>query len=218
MTDVVRIGLVDGPLPADGAGLIDVANFSALARPESAGAHHAAAVAGTIRFHCQAARFANAVIFGDSLATSRDALVDAVTWLLSDPPDVLHCSFGLPTGDDDVAAVFADAVRLCPFVVATAPARGRLVYPAAFPGVIAVSGDARCGPDEWSWLNTGRVDFGAHVVAATDPRVRGASAAAAHITGLMCARLVASGAARDPRQTLRDLQTTAQWQGPERRL
>jgi len=216
----VIVGLVDGPLSAGAVSLVRVASFDGTADQAvdaSPGARHAAAIAASIVRHEASVAFANAAIFGERLTLAPAQLPTALAWLLERPPDVLHCSFGLATVDGELAAAFARAVAACRFVVAAAPARGRPVYPAALPGVLAVSGDARCGPDDWSWLNTAQVDFGAHVVAAHDPAVRGASAAAAHFTGLLCAKLSDAGAGASDAAVLEALRRDASWRGPERR-
>ncbi|MEZ5841930.1 MAG: hypothetical protein R3D02_16415 [Hyphomicrobiales bacterium] len=80
--------------------------------------------------------------------------------------------------------------------------------------MIAVQGDARCGPRELSYLATDRAGFGAHVVAVGNEVVRGSSAAAAHVTGKIAAMLAAGA---DIRDTLDTLRLTAAYVGPERR-
>lgn len=54
---------------------------------------------------------------------------------------------------------FGAGVLLC----ASSPARGGPVYPANYPGVIRVTGDARCAPGQWSWLGSRQADFGGYV-------------------------------------------------------
>src|SRR5690606_31825954 len=81
-------------------------------------------------------------------------------------------------------------------LVAAAPAAGAMTFPAAYPGVIRVTGDARLAPGELSFLGDSRAAFGA---AAGGPAPRphtpggGTSPAAAHSTGTL-ARVTAAGA------------------------
>lgn len=209
----VSIGLVDGPLDRESAAVTAVKWFRE-SEENAAARQHAGAIANAIRRHAPDAMFRNAVIFGGGLTTSRSAVVEALRWLRTEPPDIVHCSFGVPAGDEDLAGVVRELVDIGAVVVASAPARGAMVYPAGLPGVIAVQGDARCGPDDLSWLNIAQADFGAHVFCTPDSPVRGASAAAAHFTGHLAAAL-ASGVARDA--AIAQLRDAAAWNGPERR-
>jgi hypothetical protein len=97
-------------------------------------------------------------------------------------------------------------------VVASVPARGAMVYPGGYAGVIRVSGDARCAPGEISALGGDPADYGA-CPKDMDGRLGGASFAAAHVTGLLASRLSESD--QDPRDLLDRL---ARFQGRERRL
>ena len=57
------------------------------------------------------------------------------------------------------------------------------MFPAAYPGVISVQGDARCEAGAWSWLNLPTAEFGACPSLAKGSEVAGGSVAAAHFTG-----------------------------------
>ncbi len=213
MAQQVTVGLVDGALEADSPVLLSQHLFVETDE-EGHGKAHAAALAATIRYHASSVRFVNAVVFGSRLTCRRADVAAAVDHLLQDPPRILHCSFGLVEGDDALADAFARAVKACDVVVASMPARGSITFPAAFPGVIAVQGDARCGPGEISYLATDRADFGAHSRAVMDDKIRGSSAATAHISGRIAAMLAAGA---DIRDTLDTLRLTAAYTGPERR-
>jgi hypothetical protein len=54
-----------------------------------------------------------------------------------------------------LAAAVARAIASGCIIVASMPARGAVVYPAAYPGVIRATGDARCAPGELSCLGPG---------------------------------------------------------------
>jgi len=207
----ITVGLIDGPLEAaEGDDTRWFCDEEASA-PASA---HAAAIATAIRAHAPEVRFKNAVIFGPRLATGRAAVRAALAWFAEDPPEIIHCSFGLPGIDTALAEIVARLIDAGVAVVASAPARGQLVAPAALPGVLAVQGDARCGPDDLSCLDTDRADFGAHVIAPGVPPIHGASAAAAHVTGFLAAELARTEALDEAVSALR---LAAKWHGPERR-
>ncbi|MFR0692982.1 hypothetical protein ACLUTX_26560 [Enterobacterales bacterium AE_CKDN230030158-1A_HGKHYDSX7] len=72
-------------------------------------------------------------------------------------------------------------------VCASSPARGEPVFPASYPGVIRVTGDARCAEGEWSWLDSPQADFGAAV---TVGGRSGASLGCAAFSGHLAALLV----------------------------
>ena len=206
----VTVGLVDGPLDAS-----DCASqqWFCDGPADELAARHAGALRKAATSHAPDVCFKNAVIFGARLGTSRAAVIDALTWLTVEPPDIVHCSFGLPGIDGEIADRVAVLVEQGSVVVASAPARGVPVIPAALPGVIAVQGDARCGPVDLSWLATEQADFGAHVLIDGAPDVRGASAAAAHFTGHLAALLPKY----PPADALEQLKAVARWRGPEHR-
>ncbi|WP_446731499.1 subtilisin-like serine protease QhpE, partial [Pseudomonas soli] len=107
----------------------------------------------------------------------------------------------------------AEAVAAGVLLCASSPARGEPVYPASYPGVIRVTGDARCAAGQWSWLDTPQADFGAAVGAAG---VAGASLACAAFTGRVAALL-----REEPGMTrqalLHWLEQHAAFVGPERK-
>ncbi len=209
----VTIGLIDGPLDEDMPELIARHDFTE-AHDGSPAARHARALAATMLFHAPAARFVNGVVFSGALATGQAVIAAALDRFLAEPVDILHCSFGFAQAEPTLAELFAEAAgRMA--VVASAAARGALTVPARLNGIIAVQGDARCAPDQWSHLAIERAEFGAHANALGDPTVRGASAAAAHFSGLLAARMT-TGLSRDA--ALDDLRSKAHWFGPERRL
>ena len=97
---------------------------------------------------------------------------------------------------------------------ASSPAQGEPVYPASYPGVIRITGDARCAPGQWSWLNSPQADFGAHVAAANG--LAGSSVGCAALSGIIAGYLQSQpGANRDA--VLHWLRDSATFIGPERR-
>jgi hypothetical protein len=64
-------------------------------------------------------------------------------------------SLGLNTDRAVLAAAVTRAIASGCIIVASMPARGAVVYPAAYPDVIRATGDARCAPGELSYLGPG---------------------------------------------------------------
>ena len=106
----------------------------------------------------------------------------------------------------------ARGVLLC----ASSPAQGEGVYPASYPQVLRVTGDARCTQDQWSWLNTAQADFAACVRSNTAGQ-SGASLGCAALSGHLASQLLAQPQATNA-QLLEWLKTNAHYHGPERRV
>jgi len=88
------------------------------------------------------------------------------------------------------------------------------VYPASYPGVLRITGDARCAAGQWSWLDTAQADFGAAV--GEDAGSAGASLACAALSGQIAAYLHEHRRATRE-QVLAYLRENAAFIGPERR-
>ena len=196
MTRPVTIALIDGPLAPDHPALGRAEAFCT-PHPDAAlspAARHAGAMAAAILRGAADAVLLSHVIFPGALTTSAAAVSAALDRAARSEADIVHCSFGigrdLPQLARAVAAVLAAGKRL----VAAAPARGQAVYPALYSGVIAVQGDARCAPRDWSLLDLPHAAFGA-CPSGPDPAIRGASIAAAHFTGLLARHLPVGGEA-----------------------
>lgn len=93
-----------------------------------------------------------AQVFSAARTTTAATVASAIDWCLSERCSLLHLSLGLADDRPVLAAAVARAVAQGLPVVASLPARGGTVYPAAYPGVIRATGDARCAPGEVSWL------------------------------------------------------------------
>lgn len=160
------------------------------------------------------ARTCMAQVFGERWQTSPLQVAAALYWLAEQGVALINMSLGLrndrPVLREACALVQSAGVLLC----ASSPAQGAPVYPASYPGVIRITGDARCAPGQWSWLGSPQADFGAHVSAANG--VAGASMACAALSGIIAAHLREHpGAGREA--VLRWLHEGAAFTGPERR-
>ncbi|WP_428670616.1 hypothetical protein [Roseibium sp.] len=181
---MIRIGLIDGALPPDWP---ELSGQFWCCEPDGLplAQEHAIAMART--FEACAGQFAlvNAVVFPGRLSASLDDVCTALDRLIQDPPDIVLCSFGIARSSVELSVATERLLQAGSLVVASAPARGDPVYPAAFDGVVSVQGDARCMPGELSRLDLPQAMFGACPVAAGNAHIRGASAAAAHLAGLL---------------------------------
>lgn len=223
MSREVRVGLLDSGVAAALGGRVAVDSAFALdargaierraAVADAIG--HGSSIAQTILAAAPDAAIVSAQAFSSSLVAPPAVIAAALRWLVEQRVRVVNLSFGL--GGD--RAVLREACRAArargTILVAAAPARGPAVFPAAYPGVIRVSGDARCAAGEVSTLGGAQADFGA-CGRTIDGRVRGASAAAAHVTGRVAA-LLADEPAADAGSVARLLASAARYHGPERR-
>lgn len=222
MVQAIRIGLLDSGLPRGpaaervfmGCGFrLDSDQEVAPGMAEPDGLGHASAVARAVLESCQEARFVVAQIFFAKLATTAAQAATGLDWLAGQGAAVVNMSFGLAADRAVLRQACGRAAARGIVLVASAPARGDPVFPAAYPGVIRVTGDARCAPGELSALDGPRADFGAHV---RNGGVAGASIGTAHVTGEIACYLAGGG---DPRlDAVRAyLRGLCRYVGPERR-
>lgn len=140
----------------------------------------------------------------------------AIQWSCARGAQLVHLSLGLAQDRVVLARAVEEALRAGLLVVASAPARGALPYPAAYPGVIAATGDARCAREQISVLGRPAADFGGCVLqAGTEPARGGASIGAAHVTRCIVRYLRPGASAREVRA---ELAARAAFHGPERRV
>jgi Subtilase family len=144
------------------------------------------------------------------------AVAAALSWVLAQRVQLIHLSLGLRHDRAVLAAAISRVIAAGVAIVASTPARGLRTYPAAYPGVIRATGDARCGREEISHLATPWADFGACAVHwRPDGRAqRGASVGAAHLTRFILAHLPP---ATEPAAVSRSLAQDARYRGAERR-
>jgi subtilisin family serine protease len=147
---------------------------------------HGSSIAATIAAAAPASRLVVAQVFRGAMTTSPAVVAAALEWLVSNEVRLVNMSFGLARDRGVLRDACAAARAAGLLLVAASPARGPRAFPAAYPGMIRVSGDARCAPGAVSLLEEDPPLFGA-CPRSIDDRVQGASAAAAHLTGLVAA-------------------------------
>jgi subtilisin family serine protease len=205
------VGLVDSGVEATVAAHIS-ASRAFVEGPRSGPFGHGTAIARIILHHAPKAPLLDARVFGDRQRTTPELVAAGLDWLRDEGARIVNMSFGLRHDRAVLRQAIAAAQTAGMILVAAAPARGAMVYPGGYAGVIRVSGDARCGPDEISVLGGEPADYGACPYD-TDGRLGGASFAAAHVTGLLARQV--SETEREPRALLEQL---ARFHGRERRL
>jgi hypothetical protein len=226
------IGLIDSGLASDlttkarasRAFLLDQSGqvLTASAEPDRVG--HGSLVASIVLGHEPNARLINAQVFHARLMTSAAAVAAALDWAIGEGARLITLSLGLREDRAVLRDACARALEQDAVLLASSPAQGAAVFPASYPGVIRITGDARCAPDEISHLASAQADFGACVRAggrggdAGPPAtVAGASLAVAHVCGHLAKHFAAVGGAIDPTTARAFLNATARYHGPERR-
>lgn len=220
MAGEVLVGLIDsGCSAAQGEGLRAARRFwleqgmlrEGEPHPDRLG--HGSAVLARLQAEAGRVPLLLAQVFGDQGSTSALQVAAALLWLAEQGATLVNLSLGLqqdrPVLRQACAEVQAAGVLLC----ASSPAQGAAVYPASYPGVIRITGDARCAPGQWSWLGSAQADFGGHV---GERGMAGASLGCAAVTGRI-AGLLQQRPGLDREQVLAWLQEHASFIGPERR-
>ncbi|HEU5442993.1 MAG TPA: S8 family serine peptidase [Steroidobacteraceae bacterium] len=176
---------------------------------------HGTAVAGIIASGRRPLELLIAQVLNERARCTAAALAAAVAWGLGERADLLHLSLGLPHDRAVLRNAISKATSAGVLVVAAAPARGAMSYPASYPGVIRATGDARCGVEQISFLGSAAADFGAGPMH-RDPLgkvSRGASMGAAHLSRYIVTHVAAGLAAG---QVYQALVRGAAFHGPER--
>ncbi|WP_425101826.1 subtilisin-like serine protease QhpE [Tropicibacter sp. S64] len=207
---MTRIALIDGPLPPGQFGCTTLLDPENTAVVDSSAGHHASALAAAIHSAAPDAEILSIPVFKGGLSARVSDLVTALRIAADIGAEITHCSLGLGRNDPDVAAAIAALQGR--IIVASAPARGDPVWPAALPAVLSVQGDARCGPGQWSVLDLPTADYGACPHPDPTHGIAGASLAAARLTGLLAGQALTTET--EARHWLR---SAAAWYGRERR-
>lgn len=212
----VRVGILDTGVDVAVAEVHGRASFLDAPAPPAGAREHGGAIARIVLAGAPAAALLDARAFVAGQASTPARIGAALDWLLEQQVDVINMSFGLRHDRAPVAAAVERALAAGALCVASTPAQGAPVYPAHYPGVVAVSGDARCSAGEFSQLRPGPAwHFGA---ANGGPQHRahqrglGASFACAHLSGALARRL---GDGLAPAAALDDLAAACRWSARE---
>lgn len=177
---------------------------------------HADQVARLILESAPAAKLVLCSIFGRQSFASVSTVIEALRWLADLNLDLINLSFGTNVYSKELEDVCLWLSSYGTILICSSPARGKIVYPAAFDCCIAVSGDARCSPGQFSFLGTELADFGTHPFVEVDnPKAGGgASFATARLSGL-ASELIAVGCPREA--IVEELKSRCSFYGPENR-
>lgn len=145
---------------------------------------HGSMVLDIIQALAPASSILVAQVFRERLSTSAHQVAAAIDWLVEQQVAVINLSLGLRQDRPVLHAACRRALTAGVLLCASSPARGEPVFPAAYPGVLRMTGDARCGRGEISYLATEFADFGGHVRPMNDSiGASGASMGCAHLCG-----------------------------------
>lgn len=211
----VRVGLLDsgvGPEHRPLAAVYVPPNGSAFesARPDLTG--HGADMARIVLNLAPQTELLLAQIFDKGLTTSPARVAAGLDWCVAQGARIVTMSLGLTRDEPVLRAACARAVAAGIDLIAAVPPRGPAVYPAAYPKVIAVCGDARCAAADVSALEGDPADFGACNILPSSGR-RGASCAAASLVGVLAAWRAGEGTG----DATLYLKSIARFKGRERR-
>jgi len=212
-----RIGLIDscGAFAAANATARFVATGQQVTRVECVAdpTGHGTRIASIVAANANNVELVLAQVFTSSAPTSAAIIAAAVDWAVSENAQLLHLSLGLAADRPVLQAAIARAVARDILVVAAIPARGGPVFPAAYPGVIRGTGDARCQPGELSAQEPGAFGGCPRLRVADGHRGQGASIGAAEVTRA----LIGSGGPEPYASVVRRLTALARYLGPESR-
>ncbi len=177
---------------------------------------HGTAVAELIVERARGVPLFSAQVFDRRGLTSAAVVAAGLDWLVGQGVRIVNMSLGLTEDRVVLAEACARARAAGVLLVASVPAIGPLVFPAAYPGVVRVTGDARCQGEQIARLDGTRADFGANPWPDGNPggrpRIAGASVAAARVSGSLARLLVSEGSGEAACQALA---ATAAHRGPQ---
>lgn len=177
---------------------------------------HGEAVAALVLAAAPTTRLIDARIASHRHATTPAMVAAAIDWCVEEGARVVNLSLGLLEDRAVLRKACTRAIARRVILVAAAPARGTQVFPAAYSGVLAVSGDARCAPGQWSQLRgetSGGAGWGC-CPAGPAKGPGGASMAAARFSGIVAA-LLAERPGIGIDELVAQLAADAKWQGRE---
>lgn len=223
---MVCVGVIDSGGPPDDpagpvAGRAFLADGSAVPLlPDRLG--HGSAVSAILRRACPGVRLLHAQVFDDRPVTSALRVAAALRWFAGMPagqrPEVICMSLGLGADRAPLRSACAHLVASGAVLVAAHPARGPACYPAAYPGVIAATGDARCGWDDLSRLGPALFGAWCNSPERNAPGMGGASIGAARLAGHLAALAAAQGPLVGAGAAIAALAPLIRHVGPERRV
>jgi subtilisin family serine protease len=141
---------------------------------------HGTAVASLILARAPRCSLLSAQVFYGARPTAARVIAAAIEWCISEGARVINLSLGLRDDRRVLRESCMAATSRGVLLVASHPVRGEATYPAAYPEVLAVTGDIRCGQGDCSAFEQ---VFGASPLPPDGFSGGGASYAAARMAG-----------------------------------
>ena len=180
--------------------------------------NHASHLAEIVLGLCPAAQLVDARAFVQGDAGSASQVAAALDWLVDQQVAIVNMSFGLRNDRSVLALAITRAADAGTLLLASSPAAGPAVFPAAYPEVLAVTGDARCSVDVYADYAGSNLDFGAAAGGLQHQAHQaggGASYACAHVSAAL-ARLLDTGC--QSQQAVSELRRACHFRGRECRF
>lgn len=147
---------------------------------------HGTAVASLILARASRCSLLSAQVFYAARPTAARVIAAAIEWCVAEGARVVNLSLGLLDDRRVLRESCLAAISRDVLLVASHPVRGATTYPAVYPGVLAVTGDIRCGEGDCSSIARNLL-FGASPMPPDGFSGGGASYAAARMAGLAAA-------------------------------
>tara|TARA_R110001599_G_scaffold173064_1_gene364794 strand:- start:6705 stop:7376 length:672 start_codon:yes stop_codon:yes gene_type:complete len=155
---MLKIGIIDSGIPPTYSYcVVEAKDFTGNATTIDQLGHGTAVT--RIISHNLASNIVVARVFHDKLVCTPSLISDAIHWLISMKVNMINMSFGLRNDRSVLREACEQALRKNIVLVAAAPSQGDPVYPSNYNEIIKATGDARCKPNEISWLNSPQADF-----------------------------------------------------------
>lgn len=202
----VRVGILDTGVAGTVLARSEFKSPNTETWPAPAVDNHASQLADIIVGLCPNAQILDARAFVQGRPSSAAQIAAALEWLTEEQAAVVNMSFGLYQNRSVLADAIGRAADAGVLLVASSPAAGTAVYPAACAGVLAITGDARCDPGVYADFAGGNLDFGAApggLQHSAHQAGGGASFACAHVSGALAQLLDSGCPAQDAVTTLR---------------
>jgi len=180
--------------------------------------NHATPLSRILRQQAPEAELVIAKVFDQKPVTTAAIVARALDWLAAQGVEIITMSFGLREDRPVLRQACEQALARGCVLLGAAPAQGAPVYPSAYPGVVRVTGDARCGPGVYSHLDSPQADIGACAYwrkgDQEQRQIGGASFAVPYVAGRM-ARLLSEGGHREELLQQFVALPECRFQGPE---